>query len=603
MKFSDAHRAILAKIGVNSLLDLALVFPKSCDDLRVKNAPNKGENVVEICVKNLQTKPKFLLVDAFCKTWNCDIKIVIFNAKKWHYAVFSKNKTMFIHANADFVYDCWQFINPKIVTKIGEILPHFKRNLQDSTLKSLIQTYITQSNLLDEGLNLKEAKIILDLHCDEKKCIQTLANLQNEPYILNTLKFVEILNYIKKFRAKKMIFKAKSCQIYDISNWLKTLPFTPTNDQISAINDIRNDLSAQNAAKRVIMGDVGSGKTLIILASALMIYPKTAILMAPTTILCEQIYNEAKRLLPKFMNIKFLQKNEKKCDLNGVNFIIATHTLLYRDLPKANLIMVDEQHRFGSNQRLKINLLTKDGEFRAHFLQFSATPIPRTLGLIESELVNFSFLKQMPFVKKIHTFIIQNANFNELLNHLRSEISKHKQAIIVYPLVEESENFAYQSLEEAQNFWLKNFQNVFITHGKDKNKDEILANFRKNGDLLLATTIVEVGISLERLSTIVIVGAENLGLATLHQLRGRVARNGAEGWCFLYTKLKNIPQRLKDFAKTLDGFEVAQIDLKNRQSGDILNGTMQHGVTFEFYDMDENIAKEAKIRLANRSNL
>ena len=301
-----------------------------------------------------------------------------------------------------------------------------------------------------------------------------------------------------------------------------------------------------------------------------------------------------------FMNIILVQKNETNLDLDKANLIIGTHVLLYKNLPQSPLVMIDEQHRFGSMQRQKINELTSCGTYRAHFLQFSATPIPRTLSLIQSNFVKFSFLKQIPYQKNIHTIILQNSGFSGLLSHLKDQISKGKQAIIVYPLVEESEKSNYQSLSEAGAFWFERFERVFSTHGKDKQKEQIVAEFAENGDILLSTTIVEVGISLPRLSTIVVVGAERLGLATLHQLRGRVGRNGGEGWCYIYTKLKEPPQRLKEFAKTLDGFKIADLDLKNRQAGDILDGSVQHGATFNFYEMEEDLALQAQNRLNSR---
>ena len=402
---------------------------------------------------------------------------------------------------------------------------------------------------------------------------------------------------MKKLSKKKFNFPAKKIEIYDISSWIKTLPFTPTNDQINALNDIKNDLLSCVAKRRVVMGDVGSGKTLIMLGASLMVYPQTAVLMAPTSILAEQIYNEALKLLPKFMKIMLVKSGDKELDFKDINLIIGTHALLFQPLPKANLIMVDEQHRFGSNQRQKINNLTKDGEFKAHFLQFSATPIPRTLSLIQSNIVEQSFLKQIPFKKDIKTIIVNKDGFFDMIKHIKDEINKGKQAIIVYPLVEESQSSNYQSLNEGSTYWYKNFKNVYLTHGGDKEKEEILKEFRDKGDLLLTTTVVEVGISLPRLSIIVVVAPERMGLATLHQLRGRVGRNGGSGWCYLFTKLKEPPSRLLEFAKTLDGFKVAGIDLKNRQSGDLLDGSIQHGATFRFYDYEEDIADAAKKRL------
>lgn len=415
--------------------------------------------------------------------------------------------------------------------------------------------------------------------------------------ILCTLKFVEILNYLQKLSAKKTSFPAQIYPLHDISDWLASLPFEPTRDQLSAIKDIANDLQSPIARRRVVMGDVGSGKTLVILASAAMNYPRISYLMAPTSILAEQIYAEARRLLPPQIKVLLVKSGDREPNFAGAHLVIGTHALLYHELAPSNLIMVDEQHRFGSNQREKIARLTENGEFRAHFIQFSATPIPRTLSMIQSELVSFSFLKQLPFEKQIKTKILQNDGFAGFMQDLRRELAAGNQAIIVYPLVQQSESSVYQSLEEAAPFWKAQFADVMITHGSDKDKEEILRRFRDEGRLLITTTIVEVGISLPRLSVILIVGAERMGLASLHQLRGRVGRKGQAGRCYLYTKLKSPPQRLREFAATLDGFKVANIDLKNRQGGDLLGGSVQHGAMFAWYDYEEDVTAAAKQRL------
>ena len=415
--------------------------------------------------------------------------------------------------------------------------------------------------------------------------------------ILRTLKFVEILNYLQKLSAKKTSFPAQIYPLHDISDWLASLPFEPTRDQLRAIKDIASDLQSPIARRRVVMGDVGSGKTLVILASAAMNYPRISYLMAPTSILAEQIYAEARRLLPPQIKVLLVKSGDREPNFGGAHLIIGTHALLYHELAPSNLIMVDEQHRFGSNQREKIARLTENGEFRAHFIQFSATPIPRTLSMIQSELVSFSFLKQLPFEKQIKTKILQNDGFAGFMQDLRRELAAGNQAIIVYPLVQQSESSVYQSLEEAAPFWKAQFGDVMITHGSDKDKEEVLRRFRDEGRLLITTTIVEVGISLPRLSVILIVGAERMGLASLHQLRGRVGRKGQAGRCYLYTKLKSPPQRLREFAATLDGFKVANIDLKNRQGGDLLGGSVQHGAMFAWYDYEEDVTAAAKQRL------
>ena len=598
MKFEASDRAKLLKIGVLSMLDLALVLPKGFEDTTIAKSPREGQVCINVKITSLSSRPGMLTALAFCEQWQSSVKIVIFNAKSWHYGAFKVGKEMATYGLCSYAFGSWQIVNPKITTKIGQIVPKFKTELKDEELKKLILKYLNLQNLMDEGLNEKEAKFLADLQRLDEQSVQILYRLKNEGEGLEILKFVEIFNYIKKLSAKKTYFKSPKIKLFDINSWLNGLPFTPTNDQINAINDIRDDLGAVQAKRRVIMGDVGSGKTLVILAAALSVYPQSAILMAPTSILSEQIYNEAKRLLPPFMNVMLVRSGEKKIDFSGVNLIVGTHALLFHELPNSPLVMVDEQHRFGSNQRKKIEELASNEDERANFVQFSATPIPRTLSLIQSEIVNFSFLKQMPFKKNITSQIFGASEFGFLLTHIKKQLAGGFQVAIIYPLVESSESSNYQSLNEAQGFWLKNFKNVFVTHGKDKEKEEILRRFREEGEILLSTTVVEVGISLPRLNTIVIVGAERLGLATLHQLRGRVGRNGGDGYCFLFTKLKETPARLKEFCATNDGFKVAELDLKNRQSGDILNGFVQHGATFNFYDYEDDITQAAKARVA-----
>ena len=602
MKFEASDRAKLLKIGVLSLLDLALVLPKGFEDTTIAKSPREGQVCINVKITSLASRPGMLTALAFCEQWQSSVKIVIFNAKSWHYGAFKTGKEMAIYGLCSYAFGSWQIVNPKITTKIGQIVPKFKTELKDDEVKKLVLKYINLQNLLAEGLSEREAKFLANLQRLDEQSVQLLYHLKNDNDGVQILKFVEIFNYIKKLSAKKTYFKSPKIKLFDISSWLKSLPFTPTNDQINAINDIRDDLSAVQAKRRVIMGDVGSGKTLVILAAALSVYPQSAILMAPTSILSEQIYNEAKRLLPAFMNVMLVRSGEKKIDFSGANLIVGTHALLFHELPNSPLVMVDEQHRFGSNQRKKIEELASNEDERANFVQFSATPIPRTLSLIQSEIVNFSFLKQMPFKKNIMSQILGASEFGFLLTHIKKQLAGGFQVAIIYPLVESSESSNYQSLSEAQGFWLKNFKNVFVTHGKDKEKEEILRRFREEGEILLSTTVVEVGISLPRLNTIVIVGAERLGLATLHQLRGRVGRNGGDGYCFLFTKLKEAPARLKEFCATNDGFKVAELDLKNRQSGDILNGFFQHGATFNFYDYEDDITQAAKARVAEFKN-
>ncbi len=590
-------------LHVKTLLDLALIIPHSFEDTTLLEKPqNDSFGVVEVLIKSQRRQASFLSIDAYCLTWDLPICFTIFHPKPFHYASFKVDKTLFVLGKVSFSFGRWQMVQPKIITKVGTITPKYKTAIRNPSFLALIKRYITRENIENEGLPNLHVKTLLDIHKGDKKS----SSMLNEPYfslhVKPVLKYVEIFNHLRKLSQKKTTFPALSKLEGDESEFISSLPFTLTDDQKNAIKDTKEDFAQVTASRRVIMGDVGCGKTMVIFAAVMMAYPKKAILMVPTTILAKQIYEEAKKYLPLHVGVCLITSKDKSTPLDEFDFIIGTHALLYKSLPKCHLVMIDEQHRFGTKQRQLIHTLvgsnTQKEQKHPHFLQFTATPIPRTLSMINSTLVNYSFIKQMPFKKDISTRIITKEDFPSLLAHIDNQIKQNHQSIIIYPLVEESETSSYQSLDEGREFWERRYKNVFITHGKDKQKEEVLSTFRDSGDILLATTVVEVGISLPRLTSIVIVGAEKLGLASLHQLRGRVSRNGLKGYCFLFSYSKNL-QRLEEFCSTQSGFDIAQIDLKYRQSGDMLDGFAQHGSEFRYFDMaqDEEILKEAKLDL------
>lgn len=596
MKTNEKDAKNLKALGVSTLLDLALIIPNSFEDTTLIEVPNEGQiGAIEVEIKSFMTRGRNLHISAFCLTWEENISFIIFHPKPFHYASFKIGKTVHVHGKIEFAFGKWQMIQPKIITNVGTITPRYKTSLKNPTVVNLIKRYVSHEALLHEGLDDKSAQILYDLQANKKISVDLL---KNESLIMPVLKYVEIYNHLKKLSQKKIDFPASAKLSHEIKDFTTSLPFELTDDQKNAIEDIKKDFQSPIASKRVIMGDVGCGKTMVIFASVMMARGKKSVLMVPTTILAQQIYEEAKKYLSPFIKTCLVTSKDKKMELDEYDFIIGTHALLFRDLPVCDLVMIDEQHRFGTKQRNLIHQLVSENKSHPHFLQFTATPIPRTMSLINTTMVDYSFIKQMPFKKDIDTKIIGRGEFKNLLTHIDSEIAQNHQTIVIYPLVEESDVHQYQSLEEGRAFWEKRYEKVYVTHGKDKQKEEVLEQFRDEGNILLATTVVEVGISLPKLSTIIIVGAENLGLATLHQLRGRVSRTGLKGYCYLFTYSENT-KRLKDFAKTKDGFEIAEIDLKYRQGGDILNGLIQHGREFRFFDMreDEEILLRAKMDL------
>ncbi len=582
------------KLGISSILDLALIVPSAYEDLRLcKDLHADSYGIIDATVNHITHTPKSIQLQLYSHNANTALKAVIFAPRPYMLRQLLVHERYYLYGNINYLNGQYTLLQPKKVTNIGQITPKYKTKLRTDVVQRLMTKYLTHDNLKNEGLKEQIIVKIFEIHFPLQQ-IPKKKNIGFLPQYINTLKYLELFNNLKQFQTKRRYAPSRYKLTSSYKRWQATLPFDLTDEQIEAIKDIKNDLAKDVAAKRMIVGDVGSGKTMVMFASVVVSYPHKVILMAPTTLLANQLYDEALKFLPNIKTILVTNKTSK-VDLSIYDFIIGTHAILYRDLPKVGLIMIDEQHRFGTAQRNLLNNLVGMDEKKAHFLQFSATPIPRTQAMIYSSYIDVSLIKKTPFKKDISSHIIHKNDFSALLVHIKHEIAQKHQILLVYPLVEQSEAFMYQSINEARSFWEDRFKNVYITHGGDKNKEKVLLSFRENGDILIATTVVEVGISLPRLSTVVIVGAERLGLSTLHQLRGRVSRTGIKGYCFLFTYQKN-SDRLKQFCKTKSGFDIAQLDLKFRKSGDILKGINQSGLEFKWIDLgeDEDIIKEVK---------
>lgn len=586
------------KLGISTFAELALFVPSSYEDLRLYNKLKIHEmQLIDATVEAVFRAPNSLQVTLYVHNFSHTITGVIFRPKPYMMHQFKVGERDYYYGMIECKSGHCSMSMPKKVTNIGSIVPKYNCALRADIMHRFIRSFLNKENLKAEGLKEEIIEELLKLHFIDKNP----PNLKElDIKTINALKYTELFSYMKQLSGKRRYFKALTCRSGDYKEWSSTLPFKLTNEQIAAIEDIKADFSKEVAAKRMIVGDVGSGKTMIILASVIMILPNRSILMAPTTILANQLYEEALKYLPN-IKIALVTNKSKKIDLEGFDFIIGTHALLYRELPTAALVMVDEQHRFGTLQRNMLEKLVSDKDKKPHYLQFSATPIPRTQAMIETAYIDVSLITSTPFEKDITSRVIHKEDFKNLLLHVESEIAKGNQILLVYPLVQLSEFLEYQSIDEARGFWEKRFENVYVTHGKDKEKEEVLLEFSKKGSILIATTVVEVGISLVRLSTVVVVGAERLGLSTLHQLRGRVSRTGLKGYCFLYTN-QSRSERLDMFTKTVSGFDIANLDLKFRKSGDLLKGSNQSGSQFKWIDLaeDEEIVKSVKSDLGKR---
>ncbi|HIP50608.1 MAG TPA: ATP-dependent DNA helicase RecG [Campylobacterales bacterium] len=589
-------KALFQKLKIVSLLDLALLIPSSYNNTSLSINIIIGEtHTFEARVDEVSDVNGKLRISFFLAKFNKRLSSMLFRVTPYHRQLFTLGSQHYIQGRVEEYKGYLQMNQAKSLKRIGEIIPKYGTTVKESSMRSLIECYVNETSLYAEGLNDLEVKTLLGLHYPK-------SSKDIESYDKDVLKFVEAFNHMKKLKGKREDFPALEALSGKLIAFTKALPFELTKEQQSVIYEVQQDLKrVDKAAKRLVIGDVGSGKTMVILAAASIAYPSRSILMAPTSLLAIQLYEEATKHLSSSMNIALVMQGKNEGDYLTADFIIGTHAILFKDdMPKASLVMVDEQHRFGTKQRALLEAMMANEEKKPHYLQFSATPIPRTQAMMQSELIDVSLITSTPFEKDITTRVVGKEDFSKMLEEIKDEIAQEHQVLVVYPLVEESKEIPYQSLDEGRGFWEKKFDNVYVTHGKDKKKEQVLHEFREKGDILLATTVVEVGISLPRLTLIIIVGAERLGLATLHQLRGRVGRLGLKSWCYLFTNNKK-NNRLASFTQTESGFEIAKLDLQFRNSGDILDGTIQSGMQFKWLNLgeDEHIVKVAKERVGN----
>lgn len=589
------------RLGCENLLELALLVPRGYDNQFLSDDLAQSPLVAKVEILHYSAHARFAHVDVFLPDWNRYAKMLIFHPKPYHTMVFRAGSKHIVSAKTDN-RDVLTLIQPKILQKSERIVPRIAlpKGIARHRALAFLQEQITEDALEREGVPAHYARAIVEIFHPTQEFVRAFCeNGGFGEQTLEALKFVEILNYLRK-RPIVREFPAPRVSPRSPQSFINSLPFALTRDQRQAICDIENDLYSENATRRVVMGDVGCGKSVVMFACAFMVFPCLCVLLAPSVLLAHQLYEEAQKFLPS-LDIALVLAGKNPPNFQSASLLIGTHALLSRKLPREPVaVMIDEQHRFGVRHR---NILAKM-PIRPHMIQFSATPIPRTLAMIESNFVRLSLIKQQPFVRNVATSIVRKDGFRNLLAHLHKEIGQGRQAAIIYPLREESDTMPYRSLAEAQEFWEKEFGIVHVTHSKDKDKDKVLLDFRENGKILLATTVIEVGISLPRLCTIVISGAEHFGLATLHQLRGRVSRTGSDGYCFLFTHSDNI-SRLESFAATGNGFEIAELDLSLRKSGDILGGERQSGMGLLFFDptTDMEILKLAqKIRKQEEEN-
>ncbi len=604
---------LFKKKNINTIFDLLLSLPKNSVDrtslVKINELQIGKIQTITVDVKKYNfPRIRNLPNKVLCEDNTGKIECIFFNSYEGYIKkILPLNSTITISGKIGYYKNKYQITNPTHISSdtnsIKKIFSSYSltEGLTEKKYYKIISDVLKNIPSLDEWLSdevLKKfdyiswKKAILELH-DPK-------NVKKKGNFLKRLIFDEILSVflinsnirktIKKVKKKNKEFNNKPYQ-----KIIKKIDFKLTNDQLNAINQINKDLKSNNKMFRLLQGDVGSGKTIVSLIASINVISSgfQVALMAPTEILAKQHFNLATRLFDKKINVKFLtsktEYSERKKILhdlnnNNVNMIIGTHSLFQEKIKYKNLglIIIDEQHKFGVKQRKK---LSDKGGKDCDILVMSATPIPRTMIMTIFGDMDTTIIKNKPKNRKeIKTYSKLETKIDDVIYFIKKHLSNNNQVFWVCPLIEESKKVDHQSSIKRFEYLNKIFKNkVGLLHGSLTNdeKNKILLNFlNKEIDILVSTTVIEVGIDFPNANIIIIENANKFGLSQLHQLRGRVGRGTKDSFCILMFKSNlsnNAKKRINILKSTNDGFKISEEDMKLRGYGDLL-GFKQSGL-------------------------
>ena len=605
---------LLKKKKINNIFDLLWKLPKSYTDrsLSSKIKDLKIDEVQTITIipqKYLFPRVRNLPNRVLCKDETGEIDCVFFNSYEGYIKkILPIGKEVTISGKIKYFRNKYQLTNPKYISEDSSLIKqkHNSYSLTEGISEKVYNKIILQiienlpkmkewhsRDILKKFDNIGWNESIVKLHEAEnigkfkENFYQRLAFDEIfSTFLVNS----EIRKKIKKIKKTKKNFDTKKQ-----NKIISKLNFSLTDDQYKTLNEINNDLNSDNKMFRLLQGDVGSGKTIVSLLSAFNTINSDfqVAVMAPTEILARQHFLLAKKIFPKNIKIELLSgkstyKDKKdileKLLKKEIDIIFGTHALFQKKVKfrKLGLIIIDEQHKFGVNQRKKLS--DKAGK-DCDVLLMTATPIPRTLTMTVYGDMDISIIREKPNIRKpVKTYSKPESKIDDVIRFIKKEIKLGNQIFWVCPLIEESKKIDHTSAVKKSEYLRKLFPHqVFLLHGKTtiEEKEKILNKFLKNEfKILVSTTIIEVGIDFPNANVIVIENANKFGLSQLHQLRGRVGRGNKESSCILMFKSNlsdNAKKRINILKDSNDGFKISEEDMKIRGFGDIL-GFKQSGI-------------------------
>ena len=627
---SNVRASLLsAELGLTRLNDLLHFFPYRYIDrtkfYKINELINNNSDIQIIGriveLKTIQQKKGTRLVGKFQDDTGA-IELVWFKGHKWLKDSIKINTQFVIYGKLNYFKGVFSIVHPemdlledykkKIQTKLQPVYSSTDKLVNSGVSNKIFRGYLQDllQQIFEQIQESLSAELIVSLELIGKKEALLNIHFPTSPEMLEKaqyrLKFEELFFIQLQLVRKKLIRKNKIkgyvfAKVGEVFNefYSKYLPFNLTNAQKTVLKEIRNDVASNAHMNRLLQGDVGSGKTIVALLAMLLAIDNgfQAAIIAPTEILATQHFNAIQELLQKMdISVALLtgsSKVKKRREIhegleNGqLNILIGTHALLEDKVKFHNLgiAVIDEQHRFGVAQRSK---MWQKNELPPHILVMTATPIPRTLAMSVYGDLDISVIDELPpgrkEVKTVHRY---DSNRLAVFKFMKQEIEKGRQVYVVYPLIEESKAMDYKDLMDghesiSREFPMPKYQ-ISIVHGKMKAADkeyEMQRFVKGETQIMVATTVIEVGVNVPNASIMVIESAERFGLSQLHQLRGRVGRGADQSYCVLLSSFKlsaEAKTRLKTMEETSDGFKIAEVDLKLRGPGNMM-GTQQSGV-------------------------